>query len=73
MADNNQMSDIHHSLGRIESKLESMDGRFKSGSEKYKEHDARLRKVENRQYWFTGIAAGAGALIMPALKKIGLM
>lgn len=57
-------NELQRALGRIEGQLTGLDMSIKASLAAHKEDYAalnlRLNKVENRQYWFSGLAAAAG-------------
>ncbi len=58
-----QLAEIQRALGRIEGVVGEIKAGMARGAERTDKHDARLGKLENRQHWYAGIAAGIGTLL----------
>lgn len=54
---------LAESAGRIEGKLDTFIAQMAVQDERTSKHDERIGKVENRQHWYAGVAAGLGALL----------
>jgi hypothetical protein len=54
------MGELRQTTGRVEGQLGTFIGQMKVQDERSTEHDARIRKVENRQHWYSGVAAAIG-------------
>lgn len=57
------MDDVQRSLGRIEGNLKAITNSHNSQQAHNAETDKRLRSVENKQYWFSGVSTFIGTLI----------
>jgi len=56
------IGELRQSTGRVEGQLGTFIGQMKVQDDRTTEHDVRIRKVENRQHWYSGVAAAVGAL-----------
>lgn len=65
----NELAEIQRALGRIEAEVGAIKGTLDQHVDRDVATDGRLRKVENRQYWFTGVGTGIGAGIGAALTR----
>jgi hypothetical protein len=52
-------AELHKSIGRLEGKVDLL-------IDMHKDNTARVRDVERKAWWFTGVAAGAAALLTKA-------
>lgn len=57
------VSDLHKSVGRLEGKVDTFIEQMKAQDNRTIAHDVRLGKLENRQYWWAGVAAAFGAVV----------
>lgn len=51
---------IERSLGGIEAKLDTLLEAMRDSKETQKNHDERLRQIENKQSWVAGMAVAVG-------------
>jgi hypothetical protein len=58
-----EQSDLQRDLGRVEGKLDSVLAILKSNETNHASLEARVRKVESKQFYFSG-AAFAAAFIL---------
>ena len=58
-----EFADIQRALGRIEGKQDAMLAQLERGTERMDKHDEKIGKLQNRQHWYAGIAAGIGAVL----------
>ena len=58
----NEFADIHRALGRIEGRLEQIDGKLDRGADRMDEQEARLRGVERSQAHAAGRQSVIGSL-----------
>ena len=56
-------AEMQRSIGRIEGKLDTFLEQMKAQDDRTMKQEVRLRKVENRQHWYSGIGAAIGALL----------
>lgn len=54
--------DLHRAVGRIEGKLDTFIAQMKAHDDRTTDLEVRTRKVENRQHWYSGVGAAAGAI-----------
>ena len=57
------LSELQRSVGRIEGKLDIFIDEMKDRDEASTALELRLRKVENRQHWYSGIVGTAGVVL----------
>ncbi|MCC6172089.1 MAG: hypothetical protein IT481_08675 [Gammaproteobacteria bacterium] len=57
------LHEIYRAVGRIEGDIASIRAGMDRGSERMDKADRRIAKVENRQHWYSGVAAAIGALL----------
>lgn len=55
--------EVQRSMGRIEGKLDTFIAQMKAQDDRTTAQEVRLRKVENRQHWYSGAGAAIGALL----------
>lgn len=60
---------IYHMLGRIEGTLESIEALLKVANDNHDLLEGRVRKVEQKQYFMSGIAAVIGTFIGYFIQK----
>jgi hypothetical protein len=65
-------SDLQRSVGRIEGKLDAFIKQMKDQDDRATDLEARMRGVENRQHWYSGVAAALGLLIGGAGTRFGI-
>lgn len=65
--------DIMRAIGNLEGTTKAIHETMEKTHKRLNAYDTRLRGVEGKQYWFMGIAAGAGAVLSALGKKMGLM
>ena len=58
----NHVVALSAAAGRIEGKVDTFITQMGIQDARVTELEVRLRKVENRQHWYSGVAAGIGAL-----------
>lgn len=54
-------------LGRLEGKMDALLNMQRSQEEQLKEHDTRLRELENHKHYIIGVAAVIGAIASAAI------
>lgn len=54
------LTDLHRSVGRIEGKLDTFISQMATHDVRTTDLEVRTRKVENRQHWYSGVAAAIG-------------
>lgn len=54
--------EIHRSLGRIEGKVESIGDNVEEIKRDLESFERRLRKLEAKQHWYSGVGAGLGMI-----------
>jgi hypothetical protein len=57
------MSEIHRALGRVEGKIDNMLIQMKAHDDRTTDLEVRTRKVENKQYWISGLGSAVGAIV----------
>ena len=55
--------ELHRAVGRIEGKIDTFIEQMKAQDDRGTAQEVRLRKVENRQHWYSGAGAALGALL----------
>jgi len=55
--------ELHRSVGRIEGKIDAFIEQMKVHDERTTGLEVRTRGVENRQHWYSGFSAIAGAIL----------
>lgn len=71
-----QLGDAKEKLGSTAGKLDVFIAQMRIQDERTAALDTRLRKVEGRMHWWSGIAAAAGmavGLIGSKLRELGLL
>lgn len=56
-------AELHRAVGRIEGKIDTFIEQMKAQDDRSTAQEVRLRKVENRQHWYSGVGATFGALL----------
>lgn len=56
------MEELQRALGRVEGKLDTFIAQMASQDDRTTELEVRMRRVENRQHWYSGIGATLGML-----------
>ena len=60
MSDKDSLYEIHRSIGRVEGKLDALIASVKASNDNHDGLETRVRKVEHKQYWFSGAASVIG-------------
>ena len=60
MADN---TELHRAVGRIEGKLDTFIAQMKAQDDRTTDLEVRTRRVENKQWWLSGVGAAIGTLL----------
>lgn len=58
-----ELAELQRSVGRIEGKIDTFINQLKVQDERHGHLDTRVRKVEGRQHWYSGVAAAVGAAL----------
>jgi hypothetical protein len=64
------ITDVKVSIARVETKLDTFIEQMAKQDDRTTKLDARVRKVENRQHWYSGAAAVVGTLFGTAGQKL---
>ena len=57
-----ELGDLKGTIGNTNGKIDTFITQMALQDQRTTDIEVRLRKVENRQHWYSGIAAAAGAL-----------
>ena len=57
------IADLQVGIARLEGKVDTFLEQMKKQDDRTTTQEVRIRKVENRQHWYAGAAAGIGALV----------
>lgn len=71
MPNNPTNADILLAVGNLQGTAEGIKDKLDSHEKRMDSHSGRIGKIERRQAWWAGGAAGVGAIIALLLKKIG--
>jgi hypothetical protein len=55
-------TELHRAVGRIEGKIDTFIAQMKAQDDRTTNLEVRTRKMENKQYWLSGVGAAFGAL-----------
>lgn len=66
------LAELNRAIGRVEGKLDTFIEQMKTQDERATNVEVRMRKVENRQHWYSGVAAAIGMLITSAGMHTGI-
>lgn len=55
--------ELQRTVGRIEGKLDTFIQQMAIQDKRTTDLEVRTRKVENRQHWYSGVAAAVGVLL----------
>lgn len=58
-----ELGDVKEKWGRTDGKIDAFIAQMEVQDERAIDYEARLRKVENRQHWYSGVAAAIGAIL----------
>lgn len=56
------IGELRHTTGRVEGQLGTFIAQMKVQDDRATEQDVRIRKVENRQHWYSGVGAAIGVV-----------
>jgi hypothetical protein len=62
MIDREEFISMDRAVGRIEGKIDAFIEQMKVHDNRTTDLDVRTRKVEQRQYWLSGVGAALGAI-----------
>lgn len=57
-----ELAELHRSVGRIEGKIDTFIAQMKVQDDRTVALDERTRKVEGRQYWYSGVSTVLGMI-----------
>lgn len=58
-----ELGDLKGTLGNTNGKIDTFIKQMAESDKRTTDVEVRLRKVENRQHWYSGLAAAVGALL----------
>jgi hypothetical protein len=58
-----ELTELHRAVGRIEGKIDTFIEQMKVGDDRHGKLETRVRSVEGRIHWYSGLAAAVGALV----------
>jgi hypothetical protein len=64
------IADLQVGQARIHEKVDTILENMKKIDVANEKRDGAIRKLQNRQHWYTGVAAGAGAVIGTVVELI---
>ena len=66
-----QLGDLRVQTARIEGKIDDFLEQIKTQGNRSEGLEVRMRKLENRQHWYSGAAAGIGGIVGAFVEFMG--